>query len=337
MLCDHLPRQRFAYLPTPLEKLPRLSAHLGGPTIYLKRDDLTGLSFGGNKPRIFEYVFGDAMAEGCDVVIGSAGVQSNHLRELSSAANKLGLKPVLVLFGATGHEPVQGNRLLFELLGPEIHTLASKDASGDELFAKLEELKADYIARGHKPYVLHRSSKSGMLGSIAHVHAAEEMVGQFQALGIAPDYVVVPTGSGCTTAGYMLGFKHLGSRTRVMGVSLVEERAQMAPTLMHYVERAAECLGVDTRVTDDEYVLLDQYIGPGHGVLTPEVTQAIRLVAEMEGIFLDPTYNGKAMVGLLDQIAQGNLGPEHTVVLVHTGGLPALFAEAGALAGAART
>jgi D-cysteine desulfhydrase family pyridoxal phosphate-dependent enzyme len=332
MLCDRIPRQRFAHLPTPLVKLPRLSALLGGPTIYLKRDDLTGLAFGGNKPRIFEFVFGDVCAMGCDVVIASAGAQSNHLRELASAANRLGIKPVLVLIGITGREEVQGNLLLFKLLGAEMHTLATRDATGEEVLRKLDELERAYRARGHKPYLVHRSKRSGILGSLAHVHAAEELSAQFREQGIAPDYVVVPAGSGGTMAGYVLGFELLGASTRVMGVNLVEGNEAMIPTMTHYIRRAADFLGVETRATPRDYVLLDQYVGPGHGVLTPEVTEAIRTVARSEGIFLDPTYNGKAMAALLDQIRRGTLGPRHTVVLVHTGGLPALFNEAAALA-----
>lgn len=332
MLCDHLPRQRFALLPTPLEHLQRLSASLGGPAIYIKRDDRSGLSFGGNKPRIFEFVLGDALHEGCDTIIASAGVQSNHLREVTSAANRLGLKSIIVLCGATGNEEPQGNLLLFKLLGAEIHTLANKDPFSQELMDKLDQLTRREEAKGRKPYVLHRNSKSGMLGSVAHVNAAEELTGQFAEMGISQDYLSMGTGSGSTTGGYVLGLKHLKSRTRVLGISLVEPNDSIVPTVQKYASRAAEYLGFETRVEASDFLMHDAYIGPGHGVLTQEVTEAIRLVARTEGIFLDPTYNGKAMVGLMDLIQKGTLTREHSVVLVHTGGLPALFVNNLALA-----
>ena len=335
MICDKIPRARLAYLPTPLEEAPRLSEALGGPRISIKRDDRSGLAFGGNKPRIFEYVFGDALEKGCDVMITPAGSQSNHLREVSSAANKLGLKSVIIVFGADGSEEPQGNALLFRLLGADIRYYKSggHDAYNDPgLLEFAGQIKAEYEARGHRPYVVHFSTYSGTLGSISHVNAAEEMAGQFQAAGHTPDLVYVPCGSGVTASGFVLGFKHLGVPTRVVGASLIWDPEQIARDLPAHANAAAEALGIDTRVEPGDFDMLDCTAG-GYGVVTPEVREAIELWAQNEGIFLDPTYNGKAMASIIAQIRRGELTSGQSLTLIHTGGVPALFAQNRELAG----
>ena len=328
MLCDHLPRTRLAYLPTPLEATPRLSEALGGPRLLIKRDDRTGLAFGGNKPRIFEFVIGEALAQGCDVLITPAGLQSNHLREVTAAANKLGLKSVLVVFGnSEGVEP-QGNLLLFHLLGADIRFYPStlEDAYHDpRMLAYCEEIRAEFVAKGHKPYLVHFDSDSGPLGSASHVNAAEEMAAQFAEHGGPPDLVYVPCGGGVTTSGFALGFKHLGLPTRVVGCSAIRPGDQVRGDIVRYGNGAAEKLGLATRLGPEDFDVLDCTAG-GYGVVTPEVSEAIRLVAQSEGLFLDPTYNGKAMAGMIAQIRSGELVAGQTAVLVHTGGTPALFA-----------
>ena len=335
MICDSLPRTRLADLPTPLEEAPRLSDALGGPRIFIKRDDRSGLCFGGNKPRIFEYVFGDALRQGCDVMITPAGVQSNHLREVTAAANKLGVKSVIIICGGTGQEEPQGNLLLFHLLGAEIRYFGKDLHAYDdpELWAYIDSVKAEYEARGHKPYIVHFSLRSGLLGSAAHVTAAEELAAQFAEAGIDPDYLYVPSGSGVTTSGFVLGFKHLGLRTRVMGICVLWPAEQVARDVERHANEVAEELGLATRVGPEDFTVTDKYISPGYGVMTPQVNEAIRLWATREGILLDPSYNGKTMAGIIDQIRSGALTREHTVVLVHTGGVPALFAQNRALIG----
>jgi 1-aminocyclopropane-1-carboxylate deaminase/D-cysteine desulfhydrase-like pyridoxal-dependent ACC family enzyme len=328
MICDKLPRAPLAYLPTPLEEAPRLSRALGGPRILIKRDDRSGLSFGGNKPRIFEYVFGDALAQGCDVMITPAGRQSNHLREVTAAANRLGLKSVIVVFGTDETEEPQGNLLLFHLLGAEIHFYPSKghDAYGDpELMRFVSGIAEDYAARGHKPYIVHFSLRAGLLGSAAHAAAAEELAAQCEPLGVEPDYLYVPCGSGVTTSGYVLGLKHLGLRTRVVAVSLIHGGEQTAGAIARYANGAAEELGLSTRVATEDFTVLDVHDRPGYGVVTPEVVEAVRLWAGKEGIILDPTYNGRTMAAMIEQVRLGALGAGQSAVLVHTGGVPALF------------
>ncbi len=334
MLCDKLPRAKLTYLPTPLEEAPRLSAALGGARIWIKRDDRSGLTFGGNKPRIFEYVLGDALAQGCDLTITPAGPQSNHLREVTAAANRLGMKSVLVICGTDGSGPAQGNSLLFRLLGAEIHTFPDWDLDayyGPELMAFVEELAETYRERGYKPYHVHFGLRPGLLGCAAHVTAAEELAAQFAALGMEPDFLYVPTGSGVSTSGYVLGFKHLGLRTRVVGVGLIYSEREAVREVVRFAKLAAEELGLDTRVEPGDFAMLDVHDRPGYGIVTPEVIEAVRLCAVHEGILLDPVYNGRAMAALIEEVRHGRLGQDRTAVLVHTGGVPALFAQNEAL------
>ncbi|MCZ6629314.1 MAG: pyridoxal-phosphate dependent enzyme [SAR324 cluster bacterium] len=330
MIADKLPKVNLAYLPTPLEEAPRLSGVLGGPRILIKRDDRTGLTFGGNKPRIFEYVFGDALAQGCDVMITPAGRQSNHLREVSAAANRLGMKSAIVVFGPEGEGPPQGNLLLFHLLDAEIHYYATDghDAYDDPaLMAFTESIRDDYRARGHNPYIVHFALRSGLLGSVAHVAAAEELAGQFEQMGVEPDYLYVPCGSGVTTSGFVLGLKHLGLRTRVVAVSLIYPGKQATENIARYANGAAEELGLATRVSAEDFAVLNVYDSPGYGVVDAGVVEAIRLWAGLEGLLLDATYNGRAMAAMIEEIRAGRLGQGQSVVLVHTGGLPALFSQ----------
>jgi 1-aminocyclopropane-1-carboxylate deaminase/D-cysteine desulfhydrase-like pyridoxal-dependent ACC family enzyme len=337
MICDKLPRVRLAYLPTPLEDAPRLTDALDGPRILIKRDDRTGLSFGGNKPRIFEYVFGDALAQGCDVMITPAGRQSNHLREVTAAANRLGLKSAIVVYGTDGKEEPQGNLLLFQLLGADIYYYpsGSHDVYEDPALMEFtERIRDDFQARGHKPYIVHFSLRSGSLGSAAHAGAAEELAAQFQELGAEPDFLYVPCGSGVTTSGFVLGLKHLALRTRVVAVSLIYPGERVTGQIARYANRAAEELGLSTRVSAEDFTVLDVHDRPGYGVVTPEVVEAVRLWAGMEGVILDPIYNGRAMAAMIAEIRAGRLDTSHAVVLVHTGGVPALFAHNRELLGA---
>jgi 1-aminocyclopropane-1-carboxylate deaminase/D-cysteine desulfhydrase-like pyridoxal-dependent ACC family enzyme len=324
MICDTLPRQHFAYLPTPLEEAPRLSAALGGPRLLIKRDDRSGLTFGGNKARIFEFVFGDALAQGATVMITAAGTQSNHLREVTAAANKLGLKSVIIVCGPRADAPPQGNLFLFHLLGADIRYYPTFDPHSPELWALMHEIEAELKAQGHKPYLVHFDLRAGLLGSASHANAAEEMAAQFKALGVVPDYVYVPAGSGVTTSGFVLGFKHLGLPTRVVAVSLIWPAEEIRQSIARHANRVVDDLGLSTRVEPDDYDVIE-YRGAGYGKVTPPITEALRLVAGCEGILLDPVYNGKAMAALIEHVRGGRLTKKHTAVLVHTGGTPALF------------
>lgn len=325
MICDPLPRANLAYLPTPLEETPRLAEALGGPRLFIKRDDRSGLSFGGNKARIFEFVFGDALAQGATAMITPAGVQSNHLREVTAAANKLGLKSVIIVCGQRPETPPQGNLFLFGLLGADVRYYPTFDPHSPELWAMIDQVKAELEGQGHKPYVVHFDLRPGLLGSASHANAAEEMAGQFTDHGMVPDFCYVPSGSGVTTSGFVLGFKHLGLKTRVVGVSLIWPAAEIREAIAWHANRVAEDLGLTTRVEPDDYDVLDCR-EPGYGVITPQISEAIHLMAGREGILLDPVYNGKALAALIDHVRGGRLTPSQSAVLIHTGGTPALFA-----------
>jgi 1-aminocyclopropane-1-carboxylate deaminase/D-cysteine desulfhydrase-like pyridoxal-dependent ACC family enzyme len=324
MICDRLPRQRFAYLPTPLEEAPRLSAALGGPRLYIKRDDRSGLTFGGNKARIFEYVFGDALAQGATALITAAGTQSNHLREVTAAANKLGLKSVIIVCGPRPEGPPQGNGFLFHLLGADIRYFPSFDPHSPELWELTHQIEAELKAEGERPYIVHFDLRPGLLGSAAHVTAAEELAAQFAALGRVPDFVYLPSGSGVTTSGFVLGLKHLGLPTRVVGVSLIWPPEDVRAAIVHHANRVVDELGLATRVEPGDFDVEDAR-APGYGQITPQISEALHLVAAQEGLLLDPVYTGKAMATLIGHVRSGRLGKRHSAVLVHTGGTPALF------------
>lgn len=324
MIADSLPRQALAYLPTPLEAAPRLSEALGGPRLYIKRDDRSGLTFGGNKARIFEFVLGDALAQGATALITAAGTQSNHLREVTAAANKLGLRSIIIVCGPPPEGPPQGNRFLFELLGADVRTYPTFDPHGPELWALTHQIEAELKAEGHTPYIVHFDLRPGLLGSAAHVNAAEELAQQFKSQGIEPDRLYVPSGSGVTTSGFVLGLKDLGLRTRVVGVCVIRPPENVREAIVHQAGRVTDQLGLGTRVGPHDFDLVDGR-GPGYGQITPEVREAVRLVAAQEGVLLDPVYNGKAMAVLMEHIRNGQLTHNHSAVLVHTGGVPALF------------
>lgn len=330
-ICADLPRVSLCgSLPTPLEKLSRLSAECDGPELWIKRDDLTGLAFGGNKIRNHEFIFGEILAQGCDAVITTAGVQSNMCRATAAAAAKLGLKCVLLLRG-TGDEPQLGNLLLDDLLGADVRFIPTKDPYDPRVPVWLDEVKQELEAVGRKPYVLHLTGATATLATCAYIDASQELVRQFDEMGIGPDWVFVTTGSGITAAGLTLGLKHLGRKTRVVGVSSAADAAFLKSRIVGYANAAAEKLNLAARVVASDFDVLDDYIGPGYGQSYPKVHKTIRRVAQTEAVLLDPVYTGKCFTGLLDQIEKGYLLREETVVFLHSGGGPNLFAQASML------
>lgn len=311
-------------LPTPLEHMPRLSEELGGLALWIKRDDLTGLAFGGNKIRNHEFIFGEILAQGCDAVITTAGAQSNMCRATAAAAAKLGLKCVLLLRG-TGDEARQGNLLLDDLLGADVRFIPTKDPYDPRVPVWLEEVKQELEAAGRTPYILHLTGATATLATCAYVDASQELSQQFDEYEIDPDYIYVTTGSGITAAGLTLGLKHLGRKTRVVGVSSAADAQFLKGRIVGYANTAAEKLNITTRVVASDFDVLDDYIGPGYGQSYGEVNKTIRRVAQTEAVLLDPVYTGKCFTGLLDQFAIGNLSCNQTVIFLHSGGGPNLF------------
>lgn len=325
---SRLPRVSLATLPTPLEEAPRLSDALGGPRIFLKRDDLTGFALGGNKVRKLEYLLAEAWAQGADVVVTGAGPQSNYLRATAAAARRLGLDAVLVMYGPPPAE-VQGNYLLDRLTGVKVIFTGEQDRSSVD--RALEGVAEDLRRQGRRPYVIPRGGASA-LGSVAYVVCARELEEQRIARDIGVDHLICAVGACGTLAGLWLGAHALHAPYRLWGITVSRPREECRARLTRLAAETAAILGISPPPPGQVPPVLDDHLGPGYGVPTPEGVEAIRLVARTEGIFLDPVYTGKAMAGLVDLVRRGEIGRDETVVFLHTGGEPGLFAHAAEVA-----
>jgi D-cysteine desulfhydrase family pyridoxal phosphate-dependent enzyme len=315
-----MPQADLGHFPTPLEECPRLSEVLGGPRIFMKREDCSGLAFGGNKVRQLTFTLGDAVAQGADTIIQGAASQSNHCRQAAAACGKLGLKCYLRL--ARDHKSIlQGNLLLDNLAGADVEIVDVP--FGPELDVVKYELAEKLKAERMKPYVL-ASPRSTALAAVAFTWCVAEIAQQQQQLGIDADWIYTASVGG-TQAGLVLGAKTLEMKMKPFGIAPIVWEGKLE-RLRTAANSAAEFLGVDTRVVDADIQNTDDYIGQAYGYLTPECIDALKLVAKTEGIFLDPVYTAKAMACLIDHIQQGKFGRDETVIFLHTGGTPALFA-----------
>lgn len=318
------PRVRLAHLPTPLEPMERLTRALGGPRLWVKRDDQTGLAGGGNKTRKLEFLLGRALAEDADTVITCGGVQSNHARQTAAAAARLDLACELVLTRKVPGRPpayeATGNVQLDHLLGARVHL---HPAEGDR--AALMADRAEALRRqGRRPAVF-PTGGSTAVGALGYVGAALELVAQAADLGLVFDHVVVPTSSAGTHAGLLAGLTALNHPARVLGIDVeAEPEAGRAAVAELAAATAAEADAPD--VPPGAVHVVPGYAGDGYGIPTDEMVAAVRQAARAEGLLLDPVYNGKAMAALIGLIGSGEIPPEATVVFLHTGGLPGLFA-----------
>jgi D-cysteine desulfhydrase len=321
---DALLRVRLAQLPTPIEHLPRLSAHLGGPDVYVKRDDQTGLATGGNKTRKLEFLIAAALEDGADCVITAGSTQSNHARQTAAAARRVGLEPYLVLFTPDGQPPgrLTGNVLIDTLLGARIHWTAERAPYK----AAIRQVEAGLLAAGRRPYVVPYGG-SNAVGLMGYVEAMREVVAQMEQTGPF-DAHVFATSSGGTQAGMILGAYLTGllGQTRLLGISIDEREATLGPRVANLVNDAARALGLEWRVNDDVADINDDYLGGGYAVVGDLEREAIRLLAEQEGLLADPVYTGRAFGGLVDLIRRGELTRDQRVLFWHTGGVAALFA-----------
>ena len=322
-------RFHLANLPTPLERMERLSKAIKGPEIWIKRDDETGLATGGNKTRKLEMLIADALAQGAGVVLTAGGVQSNHCRQTAAAAARAGLDCVLVLRGeALPREQWTGNLLLDDLLGARIWWAGASEGP-DALEAATEAERA----AGRKPYAIPVGG-SNAVGAAAYAQAFEELWGQMVAQGIDFDRILFASGSGGTQAGLVVGAKACGYRGQVLGISVSRTSEHLREMVSALLEPTAAGLGLDLAFGPEDVQVNDDYLGGGYGVLTDAEREAVRLVARNEGILLDPVYTGKAMAGLLGLVRRGEIGADERVLFWHTGGTPALFAYTkGLLAG----
>ncbi len=338
---DRLPRQRLATLPTPLQDAPRLRMALGGPSlcpqILIKRDDLTGLALGGNKARKLEFLVGDALARGATHLVTTGAAQSNHARMTAAAARISGLGISLVLTAGIDARTIQGNLLIDRLLGAEIHFIEPPDdpaaMAGPAEAETLAQVEADLRARGEQPYMIPLGG-STPVGALGYVAAVAELASQLSYLPDAPRRLYFASSSRGTAAGLVLGTRLLDAPFRVQGVAVAGGDPVATENAARIANEAAVLLGrtVDLRV--DDFTTDQSQIGPGYGVSTPGSLEAIELLARNEGILLDPVYTAKGMAGLIADIRSGSIGPDETVIFLHTGGAPALFAHADELASA---
>jgi len=323
---DALPRVRLATLPTPLHEVPRFSKALGGPRIFIKRDDLTGLAFGGNKTRMFEFLLAQAIQQGADTIIGGAGVQSNYSRQLVAACNQLGLEAHLILRRITRGEKdddVQGNLLLDLLAGASVRII---DATTEEQRKAMYDLAKELKKEGKRPFVVRLAQNDDLSPDVlAYTNCFCEIAEQCEELGIQPSHLYCASYDS-TQAGLELGKAALGSKMRIMGIAPADWLHGVAKLTARYANQAAGKIGLSCRVNENDVFNTEDYVGEGYGIVTHEGIQMIKLMARTEGIFLDPVYTSKAMAGLHDHIKQGKLKKDDTVLFLHTGGTPALFA-----------
>jgi D-cysteine desulfhydrase family pyridoxal phosphate-dependent enzyme len=319
---DRLDRVRLVQAPTPLEELPRLSDRLGGPRIFVKRDDATGFAAGGNKGRKLEYLMGAAIKAGADTVITAGALQTNHGRQTAAAAAKLGLGCVLVLTdsvaGRSAAYHASGNLLLDRLTGAEIRRVAASTQVDEEMARIAEELRD----KGRTPYVIPVGGSSPV-GALGYAVAGEEIARQADGLGLRPAAVVHATGSCGTQVGLLLGLAAAG--IPVTGVCVSRPRDDQEARVKALLARTVAELQLDARLGTLAVEADDRFIGPGYGQPTPGMVEAVRLAARYEGLFLDPVYTGKGFAGLVQRIREGRWRKDEAVVFVHTGGLPGLF------------
>lgn len=320
-----IPRRRYTSGRTPIEYLPRLSEHLGGPRIYAKRDDLLGLTAGGNKTRKLEFLIADALAHGADTIITTGAVQSNHCRLTLAAAVKEGLRCRLVLEERVpgSYAPdASGNNLLFGLLGVDAVSVVP---GGADLDKAMEQVADDVRGEGGTPYIV-PGGGSNALGALGYVACAEEILAQSYERSLPIDHIVCASGSGGTHAGLVAGLHGNQAGIPLTGVSVRAERDAQETKLHALANAASKLAGADNEVPRQAFVVRDEFVGPGYSLPTPEMVEAIQLFARTEAVLLDPVYTGKAAAGLIGMVREGAFGPDDTVLFVHTGGSPALYA-----------
>jgi D-cysteine desulfhydrase family pyridoxal phosphate-dependent enzyme len=315
------PRLELAKLPTPLDRAENLGKSLGNLDLWIKRDDLTGFGFGGNKVRSLEYLAADAMKKNSNILITGGSHGSNHVRTTMAVAAHLGLKGFAVLSG-TRPSTKNGNLLLDQLLGAKLIF------TGDENRSNIDNFIEDEVKRlqslDERPYLIRRGGVSS-LGCIGYVSAAMEICSQLQNLNLKPDILLCATGCGVTQAGLLVGFKLMGLNCQIYGITVSRTRDECIAQIKQLIGETEETLGLNSKVPSNDIFVFDEYIGDGYTMPTSKGIEAIHLVAQTEGIFLDPIYTGKAMAGLTDLVKKGHIGLDQKVIFLHTGGSPSIF------------
>ncbi len=318
------PRIFLAHLPTPLERLDRLTKELGGPEIWIKRDDCTGLSTGGNKTRKLEFLMAEAEIQGADTVITQGATQSNHARQTAAFAARLGLACHILLEDRTGSNDPNyngnGNVLLDHLHG----ATTSRRAGGVDMAAEMELLADRLRAEGRKPYII-PGGGSNPTGALGYVNCAFELVGQANDRGLVIDQIVTATGSAGTQAGLVTGLKALNAGIPLLGIGVRAPKEKQEANVFALAQKTAEKLGCPGVVARADVVANCDYVGQGYGIPRADTLEAIAMFAQLEGILLDPVYSGKGAAGLIDLIRKGQFGKGQRVVFLHTGGAAGLF------------
>jgi L-cysteate sulfo-lyase len=324
MHLSRFPRVKLAHLPTPLEFLPRLTKHLDGPQIYVKRDDCTGLASGGNKTRKLEFLMADAQQQGANTIVTQGAVQSNHARQTAAAAAKLGMACEL-LFENRVIEPDNnylnsGNVLLDRLYGANIHNYPK----ATDMNAAMEEHATTLRKQGHKPYII-PGGGSNPVGALGYVNCALELLQQANDMGLHIDHLLHATGSAGTQAGLVAGLRATHSGIPVLGIGVNAAKEAQEQKVFDLAVETAAYIGAADCVAREDIVANCDYVGAGYGISTDSMKEALRMLAQLEGLLFDPVYSGKGLAGMIDLIRQGQFKATDNIVFLHTGGSVGLF------------
>lgn len=327
-LADY-PKAVLGHVPTPLEFMPRLSECFPPHQLYVKRDDCTGLGFGGNKVRQLEYYLGDALSKGCDTVLSTGAIQSNFMRTLAAASSKLGLECHIQLEdrvpGKSELYYRSGNRMLSALFGAHISYCADGEDEA-EADSKVRALSRTLAAAGRKPYVVPLKPVAKPKGALGYVDAASEIVSQCREGGINPDMLFVGSGSGITHSGLLLGLDLLDCKIPVIGACVRRPADQQKSRVYGHCKNLCKMMGKEGLIDAQDVQVTDCAYLPGYGQFSEAVLEAVELAATREGLLLDPVYSGKTLASLIAMLRSGKFSECKTVIFVHTGGAPALFA-----------
>ena len=330
MLLSGFPRVSLAHLPTRLEFLPQLTERLGGPEIWVKRDDCTGLATGGNKTRKLEFSMGEALEQGADTIITVGAVQSNHVRQTAAAAAKLGMR-CEVLLEHRVQKPSDlyrnsGNVLLDRILGANLREYDK----GTDFDAAMDEIAGEVRANGGTPYII-PGGASNPVGALGYVGCAEELLQQCEAQDVVFDHVVLASGSAGTHAGMAVGLRASASDLPILGIGVNVPRDEQEARVYDLAIATADYIDRPGCVSRQDIVADCNYVGPGYGEPTAGMNEAVLMLARTEGLLFDPVYSGKALAGMIDYVREGRFTPGQKIVFLHTGGVAGLFAYADTL------
>ena len=324
MHLSRFPRLKFAHLSTPLEPMKNLSKALGGPNIWIKRDDCTGLAGGGNKTRKLEFLMGDAIEKNADVIITQGATQSNHARQTAAIASKMGMECHILLEDRTGSKDPEynfnGNVLLDQLFAAKL----TKHAAGTDMNKEMEALAEQLKAQGKTPYII-PGGGSNPIGALGYVNVALELLTQANDMGLKIDHVVHATGSAGTQAGMVTGFIASNCQIPILGIGVRAAREQQEANVFNLASKTADYLGLPGLIKPEHVVANCDYVGGGYGIPSASGIEAIELFAKLESILLDPVYSAKGAAGLIDLIRKGHFSEDDNIVFLHTGGAQALF------------